>query len=411
MGKEYIVMFPATKYSVVSVQLMISVVRDAVVALKSPFPGVNRRVNVSSAHGSIINLPKEIVQSGNAIEKKGVLVTSTADMFVSGLVQSSSNTGDAYAAIPLKNLGKSYLYVGNTKSFLSIVALDDDTNVNISVRDYSPEPYSDKTYSNGDVIQIYLSSLSTFQLFGNDYLLNVKIESDKVVGVISGSTCYSMYQGSSSTYCNTFLSYIPPNPFLGSKFIVPHISLSNFTYLMQFSDYSTSSTYKITGKDYKSTGTLKGFTGSTFKSVPYIIETGQPSVVTQYPYLYLSSAYPSQTLIPALSQYSNNYKFITPTVRSFDSYATIIAKTDDVSGLRFDGKTIYSMKSDIIAIADKTILWNVISLNITGGQHEVKHVDENVSFGLVIQGFASGQSYGFPAGLRLGVPQNCSAGT
>ena len=403
-------MFPATKYTVVSVQLMISVARDAVVTLKSPFPGINRKVNVSSVHGSIISLPNIIVQSGNAIEKKGVLVMSTANMFVSGIVQSSSNKGDAYAAIPVKNLGKSYIYVGYHKSFLSIVALNDDTNVNISIRTHIPEQYSDKNYSNGDVIQIYLSSLSTFQLFGVDYLLHVKIESDKVVGVISGSTCYCMWRGTKGSYCNTFSSYIPSNPYLGSKFILPQITLSNFTYLMYFSDYSISTTFKMSGKDFRNTGTFKGhYNPGYFNSVPYVIETGQPSILTQHPYLYLSTTYSSQTLIPAISQYSNNYKFITPNVRPFDNYATIIAKSDDVSGLRFDGKTIYSMKSDIIAIADNTILWNVISLNITGGQHEVKHVDDDVTFGLVIQGFAPGQSYGFPAGLRLGKPKNCSA--
>ena len=253
---------------------------------------------------------------------------------------------------------------------------------------------------------IYLSKLSTFQLKGDDYLMRADVKSDKEVAVVSGATCDDASHGSA---CNQLMSYLPPTDRIGYTFIVPHIPRANYTLIIPFSKYEHNSVrISIQGRGYNYTGSYRGYTTNRRSSkVPYIIKTSHPSIIIQYTLNYHAPAYPSQILIPAVTQYSNHYKFITPSNQPYDNYATIIIRSDDVSGLRFDGGKIYKMDADIKTVTDTEALYTVISLNITTGIHRVSHVNGDVVFGLVLYGLDNDHSYGMPAGLDLGKKSDC----
>ena len=417
-GNRYLVMFPQFEYGNTTVaQILITAHQDITVSLKSPFPGVSRTVFVSAKDGATVSLPPEIMQRGNAIEQKGVLVESDFDFSVYGYNQRNSFRrtrqiirGETYAAIPTEYLGTSYFYVGHTFSFLSIVALYDDTRVNITFNYYTPHPYNGKTFKSGDTLTVYLSSLSTFQLKGNYHLFNTDIKSDKPIGVVSGCTCYWQYIGPGYGYCNQLMSYLPPVNRLGDTFIIPHIPSANNTDIYLFSEYVDSSNhyiqvrYSILRRGFNRTRHFFGYSrgDSCPSNVPYIVKTNSPSIVIQQTTVYNSrTTYPAQILIPAVTQYSNNYKFITPSNQPYDNYAAIIIRSDDVSGLRFDGGKIYKMDADIKTVTDTETLYTVISMKITTGQHSMDHVDDDVVFGLILYGFGGRHAYGMPAGLDL----------
>ena len=382
---------------------MITAHHDITVTLTSPFPGVSRTVAVHAKDGTIVSLPPELMQRGNALEQKGVLVEADYDFSLHGYNQRGSNKGEMYAAIPTKYLGKTYYFVGFKNSFVSIVALYDDTRVNITFNTKVPQPYNGKTYKVGDTLTVYLSQLSTFQIKGDD-LLKTDIKSDKHIAVVSGSTCHAILLGSSMNYCNQLISYVPPIDRLGNMFIVPHISRANYTFVDLFAKYGYSSvSFKISRRGFKKTGTFQGYKelGYQPSTVPYVIKTDHPCIIIQYTTLKNSQTYPSQILIPTVTQYSNHYKFITPSNQPYDNHAAIIIRSDDVSGLRFDGGKIYNMEADIKTVTDTDALYTVISLNITAGQHSVNHVDDDVVFGLILYGFGDRHAYGMPAGLDL----------
>ena len=400
-------MFPQFKYgNTTLVQMMITAHQDITVSLKSTFPGVSRTIAVSAKDGAIVSLPPEIMQRGNAIEQKGVLVESDFDFSLYGYNQRNAIKGETYTAIPTKYLGTSYFYVGYAYSFISIVALYDDTRVNITFNNWTPQPYNGKTYKSGDILTVYLSSLGAFQLKGNGHLLRADIKSDKPIGVVSGSTCYGRYR-SGSSYCNQLMSYVPAVNRLGDTFILPHIPSANYTYIFLFSEYVRphyhTVSYSILGRGYNMTRTYSGITHGypVSSKVPFVVKTSRPSILIQHTTSYKSKTNPSNILIPAVTQYSNHYKFITPSHQPFDNHAAIIVRSDDFSGLRVDGGKIYHMDTDIKTVTDTDALYTVISLNIAAGQHSVDHVDDDVVFGLILYGFGNGHAYGMPAGLDL----------
>ena len=392
-------------------QIIITAHKDITVSLTSPFPGVSRTVAVSAIDGITVSLPPGIMQRGNNIEPKGVLVESDSEFSLFGYNQRGSVKGEAYAAIPMKYLGTSYFAVGYKNAFVSIVALHDNTRVNITLESGNHSlPYNGKIYKPGNMLSVYLSRLNTFQLKGNDdSLMGADIKSDKTIAVVSGSTCDSI-SSENASYCNQLMSYVPPSDRLGNKFIVPHIPQANNTYIFAYSKYGhTNVTLSISGQSENTTGTYRGY-GSYLRTsnMPYIVNTDHPSIIIQYTTLHSASTYPSQILIPAVTQYSNHYKFITPSNQPYNNHAAIIIRSDDVSGLRVGGENIYKMDADIKTAVDSDALYNVISLNITAGIHVVNHVDPDVVFGLVLYGFDTDQSYGMPTGLDLGRKINTS---
>ncbi|KAK3105834.1 hypothetical protein FSP39_006828 [Pinctada imbricata] len=411
MGKEYVVMFPKSSWYAKSAQILISSIENTNVTLRSQHPGINRTINVRADKGTIVDLPKSIFQQGSYVENKGILLTSTSDISVNCFPISNiggDEKGDIFSAIPVKNLGKSYLYVGYDRSVMSMVALYDDTHVNITITGWnSPLPLSgnrvkNEKYQRGDIIQVKLQRLSTFQIFGDSSLLNIRVDSDKKIGVVTGSTVAGFFHDDVSKY-NCLLSFIPPITTFGTQFIVPPNAFSKHSTVFIYSKRNLTNKYEFFGRKYFYSGSFPGYRRQQKlkAAFPYLVSTSVPSAVIQMTYIWTSLVFPSQTLIPSLSHFSNFYKFMTPTRPVFHQYVVIIILEKYTDGLRFDGVAIRDWAPDIHVLPDEKVNYNVIMLKIGPGQHEVFHTYTNVTYGVMIQGMSPTLTYGFPAGLRL----------
>ena len=400
-GKEFIIAFPENYGNLSYAQVLITTMTDTSVTIESPNPGVNRVINVTAARGATVNLPVSLMLRGNTIKQKGVLLRSPEDIAVYVSSQYSSTKGEAYAAIPVHKLGTSYIGAAYAYSFVTIVAYQDNTHVNITPG-YRTQSYNGKYYNNGDTINVYLARLSTFQIKGNSYSYNTDITSDKPIAVLSGAMCYDIQQNSISiTYCNHVVESIPPLKSLGSNFIIPPILGTNYTF---YFSYNSDTKYHVNfyGKAYNYSAFFNRYNDlERHSNIPYVYKFSKPGVVVQYTINYNSDIYPAKIVIPAISQYSNNYKYITPSVYTFDNYVAIMIKSDDANGLQFDERTIFRINPVFQSITVDNVLYNVISLNVTAGQHTAHHVDPHVTFGMIAYGFRPGQAYGFPVGLRL----------
>ena len=399
-GKEYIIAFPENVGNLSYAQVLITTMTDTSVTIESPHPGVNRVINVTAARGARVNLPASLMLRGNAVEQKGVLLRSPVDIAVYVFSQYSSTKGEAYAAIPVQKLGTSYIGAAAYYSFITIVAYDDNTHVNIAPG-YRTQSWNGRYYNKGDMIRVYLARLSTFQIKGNNDLYNTDIISDKPIAVISGAVCYDMQHGTSTNYCNNMVEAIPPLKYFGSSFIIPSLLRTNYT---TDGSYNSDTRYgvHIYDNSYNYSSSRNRYSDWGLHShLPYVYKVTNPGVVVQYARHYNSDIYPAKIVIPAISQYSNNYKYITPSIYAFDNYVAIIIKSDEASGLQFDEHAIFRINPIFQSITVDNILYNVISLNVTAGQHTAHHVDPHVTFGMIAYGFRPGQAYGFPVGLRL----------
>ncbi|KAK3084289.1 hypothetical protein FSP39_011118 [Pinctada imbricata] len=391
-GKEYVLMFPMTLSGKGQLQIIITSQKDAIVNIQSLFKNFSKTIQTNARKAHIISVPVEFALSENDIESKGILVNSNVAMSVYGVYQEEDIRGETYAAIPTRFLSTRY----NSAVYgdiLSVVALHNDTLVNVTYR-YKPTSRGNET--RGRTYSANLSRLQTFRTFGS-LLTGVTISSNKVVGVISGSRCFDYHFVYNETYCNQLFSYIPPASSFGNDFIIPHLTRGPFSVIHMASSWNRQCNLSIQGSNLNKTTQFIGSDQYTLKSkVPYFIHTTLPSIAVLYTSRILSKAPPSMLMIPAVHQYSNNYQFLAPSTQTFDHYAIIIIKTEEITGLIFDGQDVSSMPSDTQEINALDDSYYVIAINISAGLHEVFHQNDDVTFGLLVLGLMKTRRIRFP---------------
>ncbi|KAK3093025.1 hypothetical protein FSP39_010174 [Pinctada imbricata] len=370
---------------------------DAIVNIESPYTNFSKMIQTKANKPVVVPIPSEFLLTKYGIESKGILVKSNVDISVTGISQEQSIRGEAYSAIPTRFLSHSYTSAVFGDAIVSVVALHNDTLVNVTYRSRTT-PGREKHVESS--FGITLSRLQTFQTFGP--IGGTTLSSNKPIGVISGSSCFDHHYGINETYCNQLLSYIPPTRTFGQCFIIPQITKGQFSLIHIESSFYLESNLSVQGALFNKT---TQFTGSDqyslLSKLPYFVYTSIPSVVTLYTSRRFSTSPPSMLIIPAISQYSNNYNFLTPSTQYFDHQAIIIIKTKEVAGLIFDGQYVSSIPSDSESIKAYEVSYDVIAINITAGVHEVYHPDVDVTFGLLSLGFNQNQAYAFPVGLSL----------
>ena len=369
-GDEYIIAFPENR-DIVPVVFITTMV-NTTVTIESPHPNVSKTINVTAENGAVMDLPPSLMLVGNAIEEKGVLVKAPVDIAVYVFSYSMDRYGEAYTALPVNKLGT--LYTSIDDNYVTIIAYQDDTHVNITVQD--TVSYNGHTYHKGDQIDVYLARLNTFQI----QVSCANVSSERPVAFISHKFIRGDYNGSANI-TSTMIEYIPPSKSFGEKFIVP-FRLSNCD------EYIRSDTY-----------TYSQCSGSNC-----VYRTDKPGLVLSYIQCEQSINFVRQyanLVIPAISQYSNNYKYITPGMEYFKNYAVIMIEAKYVDGLRFDGKTLYAINPDVQAIIVENSMYIIASINVDEGQHMAYHVYSNITFGMIAYGQVDELRYEFPVGLKL----------
>ena len=354
---------------------------DTTVTIESSHPGVSRAMNVMAATGATVELPASLMLDGNAIEEKGVLLKAPVDIAVYVFTYSVKGYGEAYTALPVHKLGTSYISIDY--NYVTIIAYQDDTHVNITVQD--TVSYNGHTYYKGDQIDVYLARLNTFQI----QVQCSNISSKRPVAFIS-----SVFQIYYDTTYSTMVEYIPPTKSFGETFIVPYLGLTNASDVPVINEFTIGSTNP----------------GSKCSSKNCVYRTNKPDLLLHYTEKYrYATPFPNvvrqyaKFVIPAISQYSNNYKYITPSAASFKNYAIIMIEARYVGGLRFDGQTLDKMIPDEQAIIVEDSTYIIATFNVTQGQHVAYHINSNITFGMIAYGFRDhdGLRYEFPVGLKL----------
>ena len=364
---------------------------DTTVTIESSHPGVSRTINVTAATGVTVDLPASLMLVDNAIEEKGVLIRAPDKYPIAVYVftYSVEGYGEAYTALPVNKLGT--LYTSIDDNYVTIIAYQDDTHVNVTVQD--TVSYNGHAYSKGDQINVYLARLNTFQI----QVPCTNISSGRPVAFISSAFKRKYDPYFKIIVYSTMVEYIPPINSFGETFIVPNLLITKASKLPLIAEYIRSDA----NTESQCTSMLN-----------CIYRTDKPGLVLHYTERYnvkgsFSRHYATRQyaklVIPAISQYSNYYKYITPTAVSFKNYAIVMIEARYVDGLRFDGQTLDKMNPDLQAVEVEDSMYITASFRVTQGQHMANHVYANVVFGMIAYGFRDfGElRYEFPVGLKL----------
>lgn len=406
-GTRYVVMFPDGNSPVTRAELLISTLQDTEVRLTSGFPGIDRVLQVRANEGAVVSLPPEIVLNGNKREDKGIIIESDLPIYVYGHSGDDCCAGEGFQAIPVDFWGKEYYTATQYNSTVAVVATEADTEVSVTKGFWGGVTFESVYYGMGENITFNLTAGQTAQLqTPSGYLLGTRVYSNKPVGVISGQ--YYASPSSRRAKFNQMIEFIPPSSSLGTDFITPPVF--NSTYInIYYNNLGADNVISTKGKNVNLSSNLQRRGGSRITAGaanPYHGSSTEPVIVTASP-LTIS---PFMLFIPSLDQYSNNYKFLTPTKANLTHYIVIIVKSQDENGIRLDGNKIYSKIEGVDVLLINDVIYLIISAEVSAGQHQVTHQDPNVKFGLILYGFDDTQSYAYPAGLSLPSASSPAAG-
>ncbi|XP_067664038.1 uncharacterized protein [Haliotis asinina] len=260
------------------------------------------------------------------------------------------NKGDGYLALPIEALSTEYIvvthidnhtgyqtdlpYTSTTQTVFLIVATDDNTQVNISLKIQGPlmaDGCGNGTFFNGESRKFTLNKYQTVGAYCAEDITGTLITSDKHVAVISGHN----------------MKYTPHIKDGMVEMLLPVKSFGRSYYLPEPPPVTGGAVYRVVGSVSLTTVRSPSVSNISFSvgereshditvdstTGPLYIEADKPVIVVQ-----ITITTPSMALVPPTSLYSSSYAIGKPVLHAtFDLkkvYITVIIPTDKVLGIR-----------------------------------------------------------------------------
>jgi hypothetical protein len=291
----------------------------------------------------------------------------------------------------------------NTGGFVSIVALEDGTEVDVyPTAPLYAGPTTDVLLDRGQVLTAIASELREA---GN--LSGTRVVASAAVAVFSGSVATSEPTDTDACCADHVEHQMPPLQAWGTTYaVVPPPAASG-------GDDVESVVRLIGGFD----GTMLAYEPSAPAGAPTVLDSGETVAVrTAQPFIVstvddtqslavvqfllsnqnfgLSHGDPSMIVTPAMQQFRERYVFLAPSGYATD-WVTIVAPAD--ADVELDGVAIavagWASVGDVDGVA-----WVYGHVPLEDGEHVV---DASAPIGIVVVGYDSDVSYGYPGGSGL----------
>ncbi|XP_021363851.1 IgGFc-binding protein-like [Mizuhopecten yessoensis] len=363
--------------------------------------GTVRTIRLSSAFGA---------QEGTSIEPKGVLVTSDNEVALS-CANVNDDSYDAFLALPTDVLGTHYhadtYYPCGDACQALVVSVHNATKVSITMGSSlgnDTVEYNGTRYATGDTLNVVLNQYEMFQFHSLGDLSGTHIVSNKVISVFSGNKHTSV--GSKTSYKTNLVEQLTPVKTWGKTFVLVPTPETYHSSFFRFLASDDSTAVRIRGDCFFNLNMTKAGEVARIE-VPlhsncYGVANRPIQVVkyTQGHYGLVVVDNPSMILIPPTEQFSSTYTYGNAG-ESRAVYLILILKSEDLDGLRFDGKIFSSSSARIENIMEIKLM--IVQVLVSSHQaHTVRHISPNVTFGGTIYGFFYGYvTYGYPIGMRM----------
>jgi hypothetical protein len=337
------------------------------------------------------------VHTNNAVDNKGIHVTSLQEVTVYGLNRASAST-DAYLGLPTDILGTDYIVLTYKNSGIvagtqfGIVAAVNGTTVTIT------PSVTTNGRTGGVPYNITMNQGETYELRGDDNnfidLTGTKITSTQPIGVMGSHYCANVPGG--VTYCDHICEMIPPTSAWGKNFVTVPLKtrLNGDTWRMMASQSNT--TVTINGAVQPVIVNPGDFI-ETNLAIQSIISSDKPILVSQYSN---GSSWdgvtsdPFMMFIPPFEQFLANYTLSTSDNNFTGNYINVVAPNAIVGSMTLDGLPIPIVEFTPIGVSG----FSGAQLTVALGSHTLAGV---LPFGCFDYGFGAYDSYGYPGGQAL----------
>ncbi|CAB4035497.1 Hypothetical predicted protein, partial [Paramuricea clavata] len=367
-------------------------------------PGVSTRIELSTT----------IRMKGLALENKGILLTAntTVSVYATNARKNSRGRGsrDVYVIFPTSTLGSQYVittYTPITKSLAGIIALGDNTLVQIKLRLQGNITYMNKVYQNGDILRIFLNRLQTFQLQYTKDLTGTFVVATGPVVVLGGNICAKV--PNSNIGCSHLCTQLVPVSKWGTRFMTSPIIRRDrggdyFKIVAGFDNTSIS----IPGKMNLILSAGEHHEFNLGRTEPRYIECSMPVMLMQYnkgSSGYIQSE-PFALMVPPIQQYTNSYNLPIPVKNEsppFSNRISFIANTSEFRSIAFDTPKFCKSNLTLLSIPET---------NFTVYSCELRNIDvstvipiRHTSAGGRITTYVVGQTdndgYGYLGGMEM----------
>ncbi|PIK57233.1 hypothetical protein BSL78_05870 [Apostichopus japonicus] len=338
---------------------------------------------------------------------KVIQVTATSDVSVYGLNYAPFTT-DAFLAIPVNNLGLSYVamsYESSNRwpSLFAIVGVEDETSVRIVLT--AGVTIDGTSYSSGDTIQLTIHEHEVIQLVSDsEYIGGSVIETDKPVALFTGHVCAS----TPVSFCDTLSEQLVPVESWSSSYIYTATGSADDRSVYVIHTYYENSEVTIPGIEPVTLQVGEFWQGELQGSG--VITSNQPiSVLQLLRTINQNIVDPSIIQVPSEEQFSFIFGFSTPPKSGGDSegffnFLNIIVKSNESETILVNGEPILQNSSHSHHSIAGTP-YDVYTVEVPKGEgvffvEQSSYVDAS-PFSVIVYGYERDETYGYSAGLFL----------
>lgn len=235
-----------------------------------------------------------------------------------------------------------------------------------------------------------------------------RITSTKPISFFSSSQC--SFVPADVFYCDYLTEQLPPTSTWGRDFLVASLLGRSSPELYRIIASHSSTTFTVSCVGRQTLSYTLSSAGSWQEVIladnsHCSIEASAPVLVAQFAYGSNAdgvSADPFMVMIPPIDQFSNRYVF--NVLSTFTTnFITIYVSPQYYQRERIflDSVNLVSWQWTTVSCSDGTICGYVTGRSMSAGSHVLLHDDLYARIGLIVYGFFSYDSYGYPGGLIL----------
>ena len=416
-GNRFVLTFPADPPNERNIELTIStkVVGDVNVTVTTPVgvrPTFTESFTVSWNSSKTLILPATLRIRGPGRNSKAVVVSSSDAVHVS-----TNNKGScaAYLNLPRSSLGTDYYALtwwadtpSGTAHIIIAAGRAQRTAIRITfpVRMGGVVIHGDTRYGPGERLEEFLGPYESFQLQERFDLSGTRVESDTPISVLGGNVDTQIGTG---TFTDNVMSELPPTHTWGTVFIALPVPEDKFGGYVKFVAREDDTIVRVNGKVTQRVLNRGEFHVQEVSPTAHtLIESNEPIMAVYFTKgddAIEGDGAPSSLLLPPTAQFLNDYPFTTFTddISTYTNFLMLVIRKSALSGLILDDVPVDT--DGWIDVSSTSPLMVAKCLRLTErskGQHQVRHVMPDVTFGAYVYGAAKRDcAYAFPAGMNL----------
>ena len=390
-------------------------------SIQAPGIGYSDSGTVTANSRSIVTIPDTIQVFSYADENKGVYLTTSSDQVTVMGQNVQSHTSDTFLILPLtKKFAKQYVYFGmsvtrttvhseSLHSATLIVGTKDDTVLNLTVTQYVTISVGGITsyLTAGETYSFVINRLQTVYLGPVEDITGTKIVTSHPVSVISGHECANVPYNVG--WCDYVIEQIPPTIFWDKVYYVAPLTTRSRSTIKVLAA-SDSTDVDIYCENIKTSYTI-----NQGRFVDHIIGHENCAIYASDVVLVSQLGHgsgddgttgdPMMMLVPATTQYYDEFTFTTIYDASWPHYVNIIVFAEyyqpDKIYMIGEGinQTLYTQYWTPVIVNNVNEAY-ITQVSIQEGVHKVLHTNTEALMTTMVYGFASYEGYGHPGGFR-----------